>query len=249
MSPKKQKEQKPAAPAPFRNNPFATLKGITVEAASPPPEPVKKKAVPKPEPAGEDLFRQAMSGVRRLNDEGTVPPPSSAATKRRGTTGNAPQAISAKPLGREEVTARKTFLQEVEKLQLDVRFKDQLPEEEELRHLNGNRLRQLKRGIIQLDRQLDLHGLTREEAVAALGPFLQAARTGGEKGVLVITGKGSHSAEGPVLQQVVAGWLRDQGRDQITEYAPAPEALGGSGAFVIFCVPLTNSQKNYYIQE
>ena len=56
--------------------------------------------------------------------------------------------------------------------------------------------------------------------------------------MLVITGKGSHSAEGPVLQQVVAGWLRDQGRDLITEYAPAPQEMGGSGAFVIFLRPL-----------
>lgn len=237
MSPKKQKEQKPAAPAPFRNNPFATLKGITVETAAPPPEPVKKVATPRPEPAGEDLFRQAMSGVRRLDDDVTGASPKNRSPKKREATASKPQARPAKPLAREEITARKTFLQEVEKLQLDVRFEDSLPDDE-LRPLNGNRLRQLKRGIIQLDRQLDLHGLTREEAVEALGPFLQAARTGGEKGVLVITGKGTHSVEGPVLQQVVAAWLRDQGRDLITEYAPAPQEMGGSGAFVIFLRPL-----------
>lgn len=237
MSPKKQKEQKPAATAPFRNNPFAALKGIAVEAAAPPPEPVKKIAAPKPEPAGEDLFKRAMSGVRRLDDDATGASSKTGSKKKREATTSTPQALSAKPLAREEVTARKTFLQEVEKLQLDVRFEDSLPDDE-LRPLNGNRLRQLKRGIIQLDRQLDLHGLTREEAIESLGPFLQAARTGGEKGVLVITGKGHHSAEGPVLQQVVAGWLRDQGRDLITEYAPAPQEMGGSGAFVIFLRPL-----------
>lgn len=236
MAPKKQKEQKPATPAPFRNNPFAALKGIAVEAAAPPSEPVKKNVVPKPESAGEDLFRQAMSGVRRLEDA------LDASSKRKSlkkheAAASTPKAPMAKPLAREEITARKTFLQEVEKLQLDVRFEDSLPDDE-LRPLNGNRLRQLKRGIIQLDRQLDLHGLTREEAIESLGPFLQAARTGGEKGVLVITGKGNHSADGPVLQQVVAAWLRDQGRDLISEYAPAPAEMGGSGAFIIFLRPL-----------
>jgi DNA-nicking Smr family endonuclease len=236
MSPRKQKEQKPTAAAPFRNNPFAALKGMTVEAAAPPPEPVKKAAVPKPESSGEDLFRQAMSGVRRLDDEITGAAPKN---KKREATVGKPQARPARPLAREEITARKTFLQEVEKLRLDVRFEDSLPDDA-VRPLNGNRLRQLKRGIIQLDRQLDLHGLTREEAVESLGPFLQAARAGGEKGVLVITGKGNHSAEGPVLQQVVAAWLRDQGRDLITEYAPAPQEMGGSGAFVIFLRPLDN---------
>lgn len=237
MAPKKQKEQKPATPPPFRHTPFAALKGIAVETA-PPPEPVKKAAAPKPEPAGDDLFRQAMSGVRRLDAKDGRSTPVPAGTGKGNTPSRTPPRSPAKPLPREEVAARKTFLQEVEKLQLDVRFKDQLPEEEELRPLTGNRLRQLKRGIIQLDRQLDLHGLTREEAVASLGPFLQAARNAGEKGVLVITGKGNHSLEGPVLQQVVAAWLRDQGRDLITEYAPAPTEMGGSGAFVIFLRPL-----------
>lgn len=238
MAPRKQKEQKPATPPPFRHTPFAALKGIAVETA-PPPEPVKKAVTPKPEPAGDELFRQAMSGVRRLDDEDSRPiPPAPVSSGKRGAPPKAPARSAVKPLPREEAAARKTFLQEVEKLQLDVRFKDQLPEEEELRPLTGNRLRQLKRGIIQLDRQLDLHGLTREEAIASLGPFLQAARNAGEKGVLVITGKGNHSLEGPVLQQVVAAWLRDQGRDLITEYAPAPTEMGGSGAFVIFLRPL-----------
>ncbi|QOX77735.1 Smr/MutS family protein [Trichlorobacter lovleyi] len=238
MAQKKQKTLKPAAPPPFRTNPFAALKGIAVETA-PPPEPVKKAVVPKAEPAGDELFRQAMSGVRRLDDEESrtsIPAPVSPG-KKGAPPKNTARSV-AKPLPREEAAARKTFLQEVEKLQLDVRFKDQLPEEEELRPLTGNRLRQLKRGIIQLDRQLDLHGLTREEALASLGPFLQAARNAGEKGALVITGKGNHSLEGPVLQQVVAAWLRDQGRDLITEYAPAPAEMGGSGAFVIFLRPL-----------
>lgn len=236
MSPKKQKEQKTSAPAPFRNNPFAALKGIAVEPTAA-PEPVKKVVAPKSEPAGEELFRQAMSGVRRLDDDATGASSKNVSRKKREATLSRSQAIPVKPLAREEVTARKTFLQEVEKLQLDVRFEDSLPDDE-LRPLNGNRLRQLKRGIIQLDRQLDLHGLTREEAVESLGPFLQAARAAAEKGVLVITGKGHHSAEGPVLQQVVAAWLRDQGRDLISEYAPAPPEMGGSGAFVIFLRPL-----------
>lgn len=236
MSPKKQKEQKPTAPAPFRNNPFAALKGIAVETA-PAPEPVKKTVAPKPEPAGDDLFRQAMSGVRRLDDAPQDLSSKNLSRKKSKTASSTPPLPQAKPLAREEVTARKAFLQEVEKLQLDVRFEDSLPDDE-LRPLHGNRLRQLKRGIIQLDRQLDLHGLTREEAVESLGPFLQAARAAGEKGVLVITGKGHHSAEGPVLQQVVAAWLRDQGRDLISEYAPAPPEMGGSGAFVIFLRPL-----------
>jgi len=240
MPRKKQKEQKPAAPAPFRTTPFAALKAVALETPAPPPEPIKKTTVPKQEVKADDLFRQAMAGVRRLDEDVPGRNLSRTAGKKQEQVA-APTATAGttrKPLPREDVTARRAFLQEVEKLQLDVRFEDNLPEGEELRLLTGNRLRQLKRGIIQLDRQLDLHGLTREEALESLAPFLQSARLAGEKGVLVITGKGNHSAEGPVLQQVVAAWLRDQGRDLIAEYAPAPREMGGGGALVIFLRPL-----------
>ena len=243
MSQKKKKEQKPAAPKPFRSDPFAALKGLAVEAPLPVVVPVEKVPVSKPEPAAELLFSQAMAGVRRLEDEDEPLKPVRASGKKQARPVARPVEEARRTLPREEVVARKTFLQEVEKLQLDVRFEDQLPEEEELRSLAGNRLRQLKRGVIQLNRQLDLHGLTREEAIESLGPFLQSARNSGEKGVLVITGKGTHSVEGPVLQQVVAAWLRDQGRILISEYAPAPAEMGGSGAFVVFLRPLDKQPK------
>jgi DNA-nicking Smr family endonuclease len=241
MSPKKRKEQKPAVPKPFRSDPFAALKGLAVE-APPPPEPVKKVVPPKSEPAAELLFSQAMSGVRRLDDEEQSKPARSGRKKQQPVYPK-PVQESKRTLPREEVVARKTFLQEVEKLQLDVRFEDHLPDEEELRSLAGNRLRQLKRGVIQLHRQLDLHGLTREEAIEALEPFLQSAYSAGEKGVLIITGKGNHSVEGPVLQQIVAAWLREQGKAWISEYAPAPPEMGGSGAFVAFLRPLDKQLK------
>ncbi len=238
MSRKKQPDQKPVKEKQFSTSPFAALKGVQVGEAKPSaPEPAKPQPVPKQGPAEEELFLQAMRGVQRLAEPPQQKKQAVASPAGKPVTAKA-AASGSRPLPREEVKARRTFLQEVEKLQLDVRFEDSLPEDEELRPLSGNRLRQLKRGIIELDRQLDLHGLTREEAVESLAPFLQSARAAGEKAVLVITGKGVHSLEAPVLQQVVTSWLRDQGRELITEYAPAPQELGGSGAFVIFLRPL-----------
>jgi DNA-nicking Smr family endonuclease len=55
--------------------------------------------------------------------------------------------------------------------------------------------------------------------------------------VLVITGKGNNSTGEPVLQQAVAAWLRDAGRELVLEIAPAPREMGGSGAFVVFLRP------------
>ncbi len=247
MARKKQKQAAPKQDAPFQHTPFAVLKGVVVEPSQPPPQKTQSPAIalPKRESSPDELFLQAMTGVRRLDaderaDSGKARPSGKGAS---GTTKPVANAPPAKALPRDEVVARRTFLQEVERLQLDVRFEDRLQEEDELRPLSGNRLRQLKRGIVQLDRQLDLHGLTREEALEALPPFLQAARLADEKAVLVITGKGVHSAEGPVLQQVVAAWLRDQGRALVSEFAPAPRELGGSGAYVVFVRPLDKAVK------
>ncbi len=239
MPKKKQKEQKTPAPAPFSNNPFEKLKGIAVEEHAQ-PKPAEKKPVKKPEQIADNLFLLAMAGVRRLDNNETAKPAAKKIgnLKKEETT---ERPTVKKPLPREEVAARKTFLKELEKLQLDVQFKDSLPEEDELHPLPGNRLRQIKRGIIQLNRQLDLHGLTREEAVESLMPFLRSAQSIGEKAVLVITGKGIHSVAEPVLQQTVAAWLRDQGRELVAEFAPAPSEMGGNGAFVIFLHPLTNN--------
>ncbi len=129
---------------------------------------------------------------------------------------------------------QEAFADAIGQLRLDVTFADTLPDEDELKPLGGNRLKQLKKGIIRLDRQLDLHGLTRDEAIEALTCFLRNACNQKEKAVLVITGKGLNSIGEPVLLQAVAAWLRDSGRKFVLEFAPAPREMGGNGAFVIF---------------
>lgn len=136
------------------------------------------------------------------------------------------------------------FRQEISRLKLEVRFTETSPEEDELKPLSGNRLKQLKRGIITVGHQLDLHGLTREEALTELPRFLRSARQRGQAAALVITGKGNNSPAEPVLQQAVAAWLRDAGRELVLEYSPAPRELGGSGAFVVFLRPLPKPPEN-----
>jgi DNA-nicking Smr family endonuclease len=103
-----------------------------------------------------------------------------------------------------------------------------------LRQAASNRLRELKRGAIRIGLELDLHGLTREEALTSLACFISGAYNRSQKAVLVITGKGNNSPEEPVLHGAVAGWLRDRGKGMVAEFAPAPRQLGGGGAFVVF---------------
>jgi DNA-nicking Smr family endonuclease len=235
MAKKKRTDTVPK-PAQFSAAPFSSLKGVV--AATPPPaaDPPKSKPVPpQPEDDGAELFLQAMGGVRQLQSTKQV----------GGTTSTASPFLSPEKripkIAPADNAATEIFLEEIGRLKLEVKFTETLPDEDELKPLSGNRLRQAKRGIISVNRQLDLHGLTRDEALKELPRFLRNARAKGCAAVLVITGKGLNSPEGPVLQQLVAGWLRDAGREFVVEFSPAPREMGGSGAFVVFLRPLQQS--------
>ncbi|WP_246167042.1 Smr/MutS family protein [Oryzomonas japonica] len=181
-----------------------------------------------------ELFRRAMAGVKTLSA-----PPVDAAKPTTARTGACTQVQPPPPpTSGADREAAELFLQEIGRLKLETKFADSLPADEELKPLSGNRLRQVKQGVIAVTHQLDLHGLTREEALAALPRFLNTARRKGQKAALVITGKGINSPGEPVLQQAVASWLRDAGRETVLEFAPAPREMGGSGAFVVFLRPL-----------
>lgn len=229
----KKREPNPPRPAEFRTTHFEALKRVVVEEA--PAKPAAQPIVavpkaPKTEPDDNELFLQAVAGVSPLHR--TTP---SVTEKKTATVGRKAKTAADIMM---EPGSQADFLQEIERLQLDVKFEDKLPDEDELKPLGGNRLRMLKRGVVSLDRQIDLHGLTRDEAIASLDGFLRSARQAEEKAVLIITGKGIHSSDGPVLSQAVAAWLRDLGRSHISEFAPAPKEMGGSGALVVFLRPL-----------
>jgi len=225
---KKKQQAHPPKQQEFHSTPFSALKGV--EWSLPPlPEPVQP--APPPPVIEEDdsvLFLQAMGSARQL--DGSRQKPESRAPIQK------PKRTPAMPSQQEIVDQAETeaFSQAIRQLKLDVAFADKFPEDDERKPLGANRLRQLKKGIIRLDRQLDLHGLTREEALEALSSFLRNARVHGEKAALVITGKGNNSPAEPVLQQAVAAWLREAGKELVAEFDSAPREMGGSGAFVVF---------------
>jgi DNA-nicking Smr family endonuclease len=228
---KKKKTTPPPKQEVFRNNAFSNLKGVAVSAV-PQQNVCKQPPALKPEPdlsPDYDLFLEAMSDVRPLSKQASA---SSVPTPKKTAATVTPPAESGKTvLDKKE---KEAFAAAISQLKLDVTFSDSVPENDEIKSLGANRLRQLKRGIITVNRQLDLHGLTREEALEALAHFLRSAVAYKEKAVLVITGKGLNSPGEPVLQQAVAGWLRESGKKLVLEFAPAPREMGGHGAFVVF---------------
>jgi DNA-nicking Smr family endonuclease len=75
---------------------------------------------------------------------------------------------------------------------------------------------------------IDLHGMTAEEAVAALKIFLEASRKRDLQKVLVIHGRGLHSREPAVLPRKVREFIEKSGLTG--EYGYADKRHGGSGA-------------------
>ena len=77
-------------------------------------------------------------------------------------------------------------------------------------------------------KSLDLHGLTAGEARAEVEAFLKKSKRQGLKKVLIIHGKGYHSAGKPVLKNEVINVLE---RSPIAgEFGTADRKEGGSGA-------------------
>jgi len=169
----------------FATSPFKMLKALTVKKDLPP----VKEAVTAPpstrtadESDGADLFMRYVEGVTRLNE----PPLKKAASgRKKEESGNIKEDES------------QLFLSSL--AGMDVTFRDEFPDVEPLRPVATNRMRQVKNGSIRIDLELDLHGLTRDEALTSLAQFVSGAYKRGQKAILVITGKGNNSWCGGVL--------------------------------------------------
>ena len=92
--------------------------------------------------------------------------------------------------------------------------------------------RKLQRGKFAVEAEIDLHGLRRHAAHAALRQFLNDCVQRGLHCVRVIHGKGLRSGPGgPVLKLVVDHWLRKV--ENVAAFAAARPADGGSGAVYV----------------
>ena len=99
----------------------------------------------------------------------------------------------------------------------------------------GRRMKQrVARGKETIDGRLDLHGLTQNEAHAALLRFLRTASARDARLVLVITGKGDRTGERGVLKRKVPQWLGSPDlRMLVIGFEDAHVAHGGEGALYI----------------
>ncbi len=92
--------------------------------------------------------------------------------------------------------------------------------------------RKLRRGDWSIQRQIDLHGLRRDDAREALSIFIREAHKHGIRCVRVVHGKGLGSpGKAPVLKNRVHSWLVQ--KNEVLAFVQAKPADGGGGALVV----------------
>jgi len=219
------KKENPPKPKEFANPAFSALKGVQAKPAEPAPAKTKEQPVKKGiETDDMDLFLLAMSGVEKIGARQDKP---------------IQEKLDAPPVKavvrKIEASEQQLFLEAINGLKLDVKFHDELPDEPlPTKPGSASRMKQLRRGTIRIDYELDLHGLTKDEALDGLNSFIKGAYRRGQQAVLVITGRGNHSPDEPVLKSAVDRWLREGGKEMVIEFFSAPRQMGGDGAVVVF---------------
>lgn len=210
------------------NNPFGNVKlpkkpEAPPAKAAPPAPPPRSKEKPRALDAEAALFLEAVGEVEpvRVTKSRVGPPPPPSADQVRLPNEEAESLARLAEL----VSADGEF---------DIADSTEFVEAA-VRGFDERVMRKLRAGEFQSQAQLDLHGLTRDEAKQALERFVEKARIAGHRCVLVVTGRGLHSQdELPVLKQGAQQWLtRGRTARQVLAFCSARPKDGGAGALYV----------------
>ena len=158
------------------------------------------------------LFHRAVNGVRRIGDDRSLPARAGAVPRIRGRD----EPASSRGLTESEWTP-------------DVAPGDVLSFARP--GVQRREIVRLRRGRFDVEADLDLHGRTIADAVAALSRFLEDSRRGGRRCVRIVHGKGFGSRRGPVMKAHVDRWLR--ARSEVLAFCSAIPPHGGTGALYV----------------
>jgi len=107
--------------------------------------------------------------------------------------------------------------------------------------MDRRRFEQMRRGKLEPDARLDLHGMTLEAAHAALTGFVLSAHASDLRLLLVITGKGRAPDGGQwpqrhgILRHGVPHWLAAPPlASRVLDVVPAHQRHGGGGAYYVY---------------
>ena len=230
MAKKKSTKQKNSTPKEFFSSPFKDLKGLSAfkepPALSKSVDDLKSCVTVQPAAPAND----GVSFVDEMDFLGVNPLPGKTIEGSAPKLGRAVQPPVVSTDTKEE-RDKEVFLEALGSMEKT--FVDEWSEDEPVKKAVPRRMKQVERGQLKPEAELDLHGLTVEESSAKVRFFLQDALYQGLRTTLIITGKGLHSSDGPVLRQAVERLLETQ-RDIVLEWGLAPKSYGGSGALVVF---------------
>lgn len=101
--------------------------------------------------------------------------------------------------------------------------------------LDRRLVRRLRNGEFAYQSHLDLHGMTSEQARAAVDSFMTNAHRRGYRCVLIVHGRGHNSADQvPVLKRKVTAWLsRGSWARFVLAFTSARTCDGGAGALYV----------------
>lgn len=221
------KDKKDKNPKEFKNSPFKQLKGFSALEKAPAPAVVRPVPVPGSRVAPEEEGGLFEAEMKLLGVSPTEP---------GGTEREIPEVQErpcklASSVPREPQTEEELFLCALGKM--DSRFADAFPEGEPVA-AESRRMKLVMKAKLFPEHKVDLHGLTREEALARVAFFLEDARYQGCKLVLLVTGQGRGSGGEPIIRAAVEQYLQGKGASLAAEWSRAPRHLGGDGALVVF---------------
>jgi DNA-nicking Smr family endonuclease len=191
------------------------------------PRPRREEPAPPVEPVDPQTFAVYMAGVAALPEDRAHRIPRTASRLERAPRGAVTEDLDAEARARMRslVTEGLRFETLDDGERIEGRRLDVEPRE----------VRRLRRGQYATDGTLDLHGLGADEARKTVEAFVRKRAVDGDKVVLIVHGKGSHSPRGHgVLRGEIAAWL-SQGRvaRHVAAFATAPDERGGAGAVLV----------------
>jgi DNA-nicking Smr family endonuclease len=161
----------------------------------------------------QQLFRDAMQGVTPLkadNRNRRRPKKKPVHIRHAGFTGDPPERFSVNPVQGDCPTV------------LDFARSGVQP----------NTLKKLRQGKLTIESELDLHGMSVEQARTTLLVFLEECRQFEYRCVCIVHGKGYSSPDNrPVIKPLLNRWLRDAA--EVLAFHSALPKHGGSGSLYV----------------
>lgn len=168
--------------------------------------------------AAKDLFSRAVGKVQRLPETGRVPSPK----------------LPAEPVAKQQALDDKAVLQEAISDEFDASTLLEVDDSLSFRRpgIGPDVTAKLRKGEWSIQKQIDLHGLRRDDARETLSAFIRDCHKLGLRCVRVVHGKGLGSpGKTPVLKGRVQSWLVQ--KNEVLAYVQARPMEGGAGALLV----------------